>query len=338
MWVRRLPTLTVLSVVLLAASPALARHNGRITVDHYVEPDGTGLLISNPGGHPVSWQLCPPEGSACRPHDDRDGDPQVLAVRDEAPGTVFAATQDGVTVRSERWRGRLRASSPPGVVGDVRVGGIVRPVPATWQGGWGRERDWLQLQACRTPRGVGCVVILDEIKYGRCQRGGGRRLPARYRGRWLRVTDQRIDRDESFTDEGYFVPEGVSPLRPGPPGVASAVIGPIAAGPETAEDCGVWSSRRAAVRLRRRIAADVDGRFVVATVRCRRRCRLTLTIRQRTKAHTIRRRLAAGRSTIALPRRLVRRIRRGRLRIDVSVNGYRLATARARLTKHGDRR
>jgi len=196
----------------------------------------------------------------------------------------------------------------------------------------------LQLQACRTARGDDCVVILDEIKYGSCRSGGGRRLPARYVGRWLRVTDQRIDRDQPFTLEGYSVPEGVRPHRPGLPAVAAAVVGKITAGPETGEDCGVWSSPSATVRLRAHITANTDGRFVIATVVCRRRCRLALTIRQRTNARTIRRRLAAGRSTITLPRRLVQRLRPGQLALDASVNGYGLATSSARLIKHADRR
>ncbi|MDQ6750310.1 MAG: hypothetical protein M3Z33_06120 [Actinomycetota bacterium] len=275
---------------------------------------------------------------ACQPYDDGDGDHQVLVVRDESPGTVFAATQDGVMVRSEPWRGRLRASGPPRVAGKVRVGRVVRPVAAAWQGGWGQERDWLQLQACRTARGDGCVVILDEIKYGSCRSGGGRRLPARYAGRWLRVVDRRIGQIQPFTLEGYSVPEGVRPHRPGPSGIAAAVVGKIAAGPETGEDCGVWASRGATVRLRGRITANTDGRFVVATVVCRRHCRLSLTIRQRTNAHTIRRRLAAGRSTITLPRRLVQRLRPGGLSVAASINGYGLATSSAWLIKHADRR
>ena len=338
MRVRGLAIMTALSVVLLATPLAVARHNGPITLNHYVEPDGTGLLISNPGGHPVSWQLCLPAGLACQPYDDGDGDPQLLVVRDESPGAVFAATQDWVTVRSEPWLGRLRASGPPRVVGKVRVGGVVRPLAAPWQGGWGRERDWLQLQACRTPRGDGCVVILDEIKYGSCRSGGGRRLPARYGGRWLRVTDQRIDRDQPFTLEGYSAPEGVRPHTPGQPGIAAAMVGQITAGPETGEDCGVWSSSSATVRLRGRITANPESRSVIASVACRRRCRLALTIRQRTNAHTIRRRLAAGRSTITLPRRLVQRLRPGQLSVAASVNGYGLAARNARLIKHADRR
>jgi hypothetical protein len=130
--------------------------------------------------------------------------------------------------------GHLRTIAPPSVSGEVRVGGLVRPVAATWAGGWGRETDWLQLQACRTSEGGDCVVVLDEIKYGRCRPDGGRLLPARYEGRWLRVADTRIDRAQPFTMEGYFAPEGVKPQQPGTAGVASAVVGRIAAGPAPA--------------------------------------------------------------------------------------------------------
>lgn len=314
----------------LAAAPAHARHNGQPRLDHYVFGDGTGALIANPGGHPVTWQRCPPDGSACIPHDDGDGHPQRLAVRDDSPGTAFTATQDGVTIRSEPWRGRLRATAPPRVDGEVRVGGLVRPVAATWEGGWGREADWLQLQACRTRQGARCVVVLDEIKYGRCRPGGGRLLPARYRGRWLRVTDARIDRAQPFTLEGYFSPEGVHPHAPGPPGVAGAVVGQIAPGPAPAEDCP-----RATARLRGRIRRGHDGRFEAATVTCPPRCRLVLTVRQRGRTHRVRRTLSAGTTIVALPPRLVRRLRSGPLTLSAAVDGRALATRRARLTKGG---
>ena len=37
------------------------------------------------------------------------------------------------------------------------------------------------------PQGEGCVVIIDEIKYGQCEPGGGRYVPASVVGRWLLV-------------------------------------------------------------------------------------------------------------------------------------------------------
>lgn len=186
----------------------------------------------------MRWERCAPGAAVCTPHDDGDGDPRFLQVRDEPAGTAFTATQDGVTVRSQSWRGLLRATAPPRVEGTVRVGGFVRPLAAAWAGGWGRETDWLQLQVCRTATGADCLVILDEIKYGRCRAGGGRLLPARYEGRWLRVTDRRIDRRQPFTQEGYFAPEGVRPHKPGSAGVAGAVVGQIRPGRAPAKDCG----------------------------------------------------------------------------------------------------
>jgi len=239
MFTRRSVLLAALvALALTAAPPAHAQHHGKPTLHHYVFDDGTGQLIANPAGHPVTWERCAPEGSPCTTYDDGDANPQFLSVRDDPPGTAFTATQDGVTSRSEIWRGRVRATAPPRVDGEIRVGGLVAPVPATWEGGWGREADWLQLQACRTAQGADCVVILDSIKFGRCRPDGGRLLPARYEGSWLRVTDTRIDREQPFTLEGYTAPEYIRPNVPGPPAVAGAVVGQIASGPAPVEDCG----------------------------------------------------------------------------------------------------
>ena len=333
---RGCPFLLAVLISLALSATASARHNGDPYVDHYVRADGSGLLIANPGGHPVAWGICPADGSPCSPHDDGDGDPQLLAVRDEPPGTVFTATQEGVTARSEPWRGRVRATAPPGVQGEVRVGGLVRPLAATWAGGWGREDDWLQLQVCGTPGGADCVVILDEIKFGRCRPGGGRLLPARYEGRWLRVVDVRIARAQPFTQEGYTAPEWVRPNVPGPPGIAGAVLGRVARGPAPAADCGgqlPHLRRGPRALLPARIRQGANGRFAAASVTCPTRCRLVLTVRQRGRSHTLRRTLAPGRSTVALPRTLLRRLRSGPLKLRATVEGTPLATRRARLTK-----
>ena len=234
---RRLALLAALLALALTGGSAHARHQGEPFVLHYLRDDGTGMLWTLVD-HPVAWERCAPDGSPCTSYDDGDGEPKSLAVRDDPPGTVFAATQDGVTLRSEPWRGRVRATEPPRVEGEVRVGGLVRPLPATWEGGWGREADWLQLQACRTLDGADCVVVLDERSSGPCRSDGGRLLPARYEGRWLQVTDRRISREEPYPLPLYSPHEANRPHVPGPPGIAGAVVGQIAPGPAPAEDCG----------------------------------------------------------------------------------------------------
>ncbi len=238
-------------------------------------------------------------------------------MRDEPAGTAFTATQDGVTVRSQPWRGLLRATAPPRVEGAIRVGGFVRPLAATWEGGWGRETDWLQLQVCRTPAGAECIVILDEIKFGRCRPGGGRLVPARYEGRWLRVTDRRIDQRQPFTQEGYSAPEGVRPQVPGSAGIAGAVVGQIAAGPAPAEDCGQLRGSELPLQVTRvlltrtRLSLRVSRPALLRVRIARRVGRPHATRWRRVRSFTLRA-PRAGRAT-----RKLRRLGFGRYRISI---------------------
>jgi hypothetical protein len=317
----------IVTAVALLGAPgvAAAAHNGRPTLYYFVQPDGSGVLTAS-YGHPVAWERCAPDGG-CAPYQDADGDDQRVTARDEAPGTRFRATQDGVTLTSEPWSGRVRARRPPGVEGEVRVGGRVRPNAADWLGGWGRETDWLQLQACRTEAGADCRVIYDEIKFGECSPGGGRRLPARYEGWWLRVADARIDTQQPFTQEGYLVPEGVAPHEPSE-ARAVAVVGRIAEGPAPGEDCMRGGPQ--IVTLRRAIVPAERGRLVVADIGCPfDRCAIAIRLRQGGRTVTERRTLRGGRTAVALPRRAARRLRSGRkVAVRVVVEGRVVALAR----------
>jgi hypothetical protein len=341
----RLPL--ALSVVALASpAAALAGHNGEPHIDHYVLRDGSGELIANPAGHPISWERCLPDGGACSPHDDGDGEPQILHVRDDPSGSVFQATQDGVTKRSEAWRGPVHAVEPPRADGDVRVGGHVVPVAAKWEGGWGRESDWLQLQACEGADGTACKVIVDEIKFGKCPPGSGRYLPARYEGWWLKVADARIDNQQPFTLEGYSRPEGVRPLD-GSPATATAVVGRIGPGTPPAEDCGSETfgppkapappvvpadppAAKATATARSVLRRGPRGRVVVADIRCPARCRVELRLRQGARRVRLKRTLRAGTTAVALPRSDARRLRRGFVSVRVFVGARLVAGRRAR--------
>ena len=315
---------TILLALGLAGS-ATAHHNGAPDVDHYVQRDGTGQLIANPGGHQVTWQRCRP-GEACEtlPHTD-----QLLDVGDEPVGTTFVATQDGVSTRSQPWQGLLRTTSPPHLQGAPKVGELVRPVAATWEGGWGRERDWLQLQACRTPEGEGCVVIIDEIKYGQCEPGGGRYVPASVVGRWLLVADVRIDRDQPFTSEGYSAPEGIEPQLATGPGVAVAAFGPVRAGRAHPSGCG---NAEPSVTLVSSPLPDPT----LAWARCPFGCRLTWSLRQGRRRIAGRRVLEEREGVeLRLSRRQARGLRPGAARLRVHANGRLVADRRVRLRAPG---
>lgn len=328
--------------LLILPGTAAAHHNGAPTLDHYIQL-GEGFLISNPGGHEVAWERCLPAPAACAPYDDADGRNQYLVVGDPPVGTTFRATQDGATVRSEPWRGNVRAVTPPRVEGDLRVGGHVRPVAAEWEGGWGRERDWLQLQACPTEDVAGCVVVVDPIKFGPCPGAGdGRFLPGRYAGWWLRVADSRIDVAQPFTAEGYSAPEGIRPLPPAP-GIAVAVAGRIAPGQPPSTDCGSAPRPPGAAPpppeampsaiVRRIIRRAPSGKLVAVRVTCAARCALEVVVRQGRRTITTRRRLRRGTTNVAVPRVAARRLRPGVVGVRVLVDGRRVATARAVLRR-----
>ncbi|HEX8083423.1 MAG TPA: hypothetical protein VF529_03975 [Solirubrobacteraceae bacterium] len=334
---------------MLLAAPAAAKHNGEPTVDYFVQRDGFSMLMANPGGHAVSWERCGSDGSGCAAHDDGDGDQQILHVRESDPvGSVFKATQDGVTVSTVSWRGRVRSTKAPSVEGEARVGGWVRPVAGEWEGGWGREGDWLQLQACRNADGSDCKVILDDRLF-RCRSDGGRLIPARYEGWWLKVADARISEPAAWPAIGYGAPEDIPPDEAAP-AVAVVVVGQIAAGPPPAEDCGSgpWSQPsppsppppapepppsqpQPAAVVRDVIARGSDGRLVVARATCPTRCRLRLVLRQGRRHARVRRTLRAGTTSVALPRRAARRLRTGSVSVTVLIGGRRTAARRARI-------
>jgi hypothetical protein len=304
-----------------------ASHNGAAHVDHYVGADGWGELIANPGGHPVTWERCAPE---CAPIDDGDAEPQWLKVVDQPAGARFVATQDGVSASSEVWRGRLHATAPPVLEGEARVGALVRPLAAQWEGGWGREADWLQLQSCRTREGEGCVVLVDRIKFGDCEPGGARYVPETALGRWLQVVDVRIDRDQPFSLEGYERPEGIRPNRPTGPGFAVATFGPVQEGAPREGKCpgGVKPEIQY-------LPSPYLPFAILARVRCPLGCSVAWTIRQGRRSVSGRRRLGEEQATLVeIPRRSARRFRPGRATVRLRIDGrlHRARTVRLRAT------
>jgi hypothetical protein len=349
--VRPLPAILAVLATLVAPVAASAHHHGRPGISHHVRSDGTGLLIAHPAGHDVTWERCT---DVCAPYDDGDADPNFMRVADDPVGSVFRATQDGTTLTSEPWRGRVVSQGLPALEGEPRVGGFVRPVAAAWGGGWGREDDWLQLQACTTPEATDCKVIVDEIKFGPCQPGGGRLLPARYEGFWLRVADARFSRESAFTLEGYSRPEGVRPHQEAP-ATAVADVGRIGPGPAPASDCGTASffpspppspppappaaptppppptlpASLTHATIRTTIVRAAGRRMVAARVRCPTACRVELRARQGRRVVTVTRSLSRGMTELALPRAAARRLRAGRLGLRVRIDGRVVAERRA---------
>ena len=344
---------SVLALLGLLTVPAVAvaDHGDGPRIDHYVNADGRGLLIANPSNHAVEWERCTAKDTGCQVRDDAEDGAHLHHVGGNDPeGSVFRATMEGKQASSEPWRGLVRSTKAPGVEGQTHVGGWVKPVAGEWAGGWGREADWMQLQACKNGNGTDCVVILDTIKFGRCRPDGGRLIPARYQGYWLKVVDARIDKNQPFTNEGYSRPEGVTPLQAAP-ARSVAVVAQIGMGTPPAEDCGsdrpmprppervqppppAWPTAVARSVIRR----DARGRFVALRAECPAACALRLVVRQGRRSAGVARLLPAGTTLVSLPRRQARRLRRGPVTVRVLIDGAEAAERRARLVLPASRR
>lgn len=98
----------------------------------------------------IAWSSCPGGGPACSPYPFQPRTVPALNAGDSTPGTVFEAQANvagqGVTARSRPYLGRVHWTEPPGIDGRIRANGFVWPVPAKWNGGWGNERSYPQLQ------------------------------------------------------------------------------------------------------------------------------------------------------------------------------------------------
>lgn len=107
----------------------------------------------------IDWSMCAPGARRCTPlavnHGSADPGPQPA-------GTVFKVSS---TLGSQtysmtlRWRGALRVAGRPMLSGVTRVGATVRVSAAQWAGGWGTEHEDLGIEACRTVRASGCVML-----------------------------------------------------------------------------------------------------------------------------------------------------------------------------------
>jgi hypothetical protein len=247
----------VLPVVILAMlgwpAGAIAQP-GNLDVGFYytINPDGTGGLDANVSGGPVgqtasvSWEACPP-GTACTPITPRQGFTPSVLTGTATPGTVYVVTatigSQTAKATSVPWLGLVRAVTAPAIQGNLRVGGLVTPVGATWSGGWGNDASLLQLQVCRTASGAGCVVIADSYYWSKCP-GTGAVLTYDFVSQYVRVVEERIGRSTPFPAFAITgSPGGLRPIEPGPTAEAG-VAGPIAAAPWKPEStCGLPSPR-----------------------------------------------------------------------------------------------
>jgi hypothetical protein len=203
---------------LVCVSAATADPPQAVLISYNDDVDGRGTLIANPvpdgSWGRMIWRACPP-GGECTPIQPDASSDRVLHVGAAPAGTTFTATAtDGVqsfSATSDPYGGPLRVVKNAAVAGKLSVGHLIQPIPASWAGGWGGERPFLQLQVCRTARGDTCKVISSSIYWDRCP-GVGTRIPRRYLGWFVRVADNRSSRLPAYPAFGVARPEALTPL------------------------------------------------------------------------------------------------------------------------------
>jgi len=233
------------------------------------------------GGGPIDWSMCVPGVSKCKQlavnHGIADPGPQP-------PGTVFKVT---ATLKSQtysttlRWQGVLRVARPPMLSGMTRVGANVRVSAARWAGGWGStEYDDLGIEACRTARAAGCVMLAG-VELGcfasGCQQigsveGTGKapdhaRVGNWYTGWYLFALDARLG-DRISLALGLASPAAIKPWPTIKTIARSRPYGPVT-GPPAAK-----------VIILSRTQAN-EGHVPVATVYCAVSCRVATSVETR---------------------------------------------------------
>ena len=257
---------------LLTAAASSGGHGHRppvsLTIQAVFDSHGNPSLVANSGGAGPTprWSICSPPPDATCVQTKKTRFP-FLNPGPEPAGTVFVATETagGRTYRaSVTWLGRVTAVTRPRIVGRPRFGRHVTAIAGRWIGGWGTESDQLGVEACRTRRGKGCVV-LSGGQYGcpgqpaRAFVGGW--LP----GMYLFAFDLRVPRDGSCAGVGYSYPGAVRPWPVQQIVARSAPVGPVKGPPRPT----VAILRHSFVRA---------GRVVVADVHCATMCRVSVDV------------------------------------------------------------
>jgi hypothetical protein len=266
-----------------------------LTIQAVFDSRGNPSLVANSGGAGATprWSICSPPPDAGCVQTKKTRFP-FLNPGPEPAGTVFVATETagGRSYRATvTWQGRVTAVAPPRVVGRPRFRGHVTVIAGRWIGGWGTELDQLGVEACRTRRGKGCVV-LSGGQYGcpgqpaRAFVGGW--LP----GMYLFAFDLREARDGICAGVGYSYPGAVPPWPVQQIVARSAPLGPVTGPPRPT----VAILRHSFLRA---------GRVDVADVHCATVCRVSVNVFDGRSSSGARLTLK-GPATVGVPRRSLR--------------------------------
>ncbi len=236
------------AVLLVAAAAARAAKPPE--VDSSINPDGTGQLFATTNPGPWRWEACLAPGTGCHPF----ARGRIVQTADAPAGTIFRVTDGSGVVSEEReWLGRLKAVAPPQVAGSLLANGYVSPVTGLWSGGWRGEDSEMQLSACTTEAGQGCISItaFHFVREG-CASSDSFYLNPEFAGLYLRVADRQSGGPHAETPFAVFSPSGrnwgFEPVWERSRATSVAVVGQIAASttPSTGE-CGPSPSPRAKI-------------------------------------------------------------------------------------------
>jgi hypothetical protein len=326
----------IASLALAAPAAAGAQDDlTRVDIGYGIEANGRGLLIANPAPYhrgTIAWERCPDGGSVCEPGWGGGPYDDELVVGDAPRGSVFQVTATyrgrSVSARSVPYLGRVQAVRPPGLAGHLHVGGLVRPLAATWTGGWGNETSRLQTQVCRRRSGD-CEVVADGEYWNRCP-GAGAVLQSAHEGWYVRVVDQRVGHDTAWPAFAITAPGVLAPLEPSP-AQAAATFGPIrpAAGAREST-CGLPSRPGSAHLLRR--ARSTPAGALLGSVTCPRSCRVTLVARHgKRRARVVFHLRARQRRGLVLPWSRLAGLGGRSLEVSVSIGGRDVGARRVTL-------
>ncbi len=236
----RLVGCAAFACLLLWAAPgvgsAFAAEKGFIQTA--LNSDGSGELLAGVHeGHegPVKWQVCAADGLDCQPF----GEGNPIDTGSAPSDSVFIATEPltQYEATSPVWYGNLSPATAPSVSGAIRANALVTPVSGTWNGGWEKDFQNLQLAACKGPEGTECTALSDPPWYAGCPNEAAVIDPM-FTGQYLRVADHVYGPGTVFADYALLSPYGAGVWAAGPT-VSVAVVGQImpATGPPESS-CG----------------------------------------------------------------------------------------------------
>ena len=179
--------LLALAALLIVAVPASSAHELRIQTT--INPSGrTGSLsVASPPGS-IGWEACTAKLTDCEPF----GRGFSIETNGAPAGTVFRVRNtEGESGISPEWAGPLKELAPPRVAGEIQANGYVTPIPGLWSGGWRAEPAEMQLSACESEAGEGCVSLTNPHYVRRCPWDASFYLEPRFAGWFLRVADRQ---------------------------------------------------------------------------------------------------------------------------------------------------